>query len=146
MGRREFGASSIGVTLGLQNDHNSRYGMNLVPSLVAGVLGRVVTLLERIRQAYYVGARSARQRAERVRVCRLVFAEGIHAILAWSAVDDGHVRFAVTFAGGRREFVQPLHLLRAQLEAVCGYVLLDAGYPLRARNRGDVVALREQPR
>jgi len=28
----------------------------------------------------------------------------------WSAVDDRHVSFVVTLAGGRRELVQPLDL------------------------------------
>ena len=62
-----------------------------------------------------------------------------------SAVDDGHVPFVVAFAGGRREVVQPFDLLGAQLDAVGGGVLLDAGDPLGAGDRGDVVALREQP-
>src|SRR5207249_5096528 len=64
---------------------------------------------------------------------------------AWSAVDDRHVPFVVALAGGRREVAQPLDLLGAQLDAVCGGVLLDAGDPLGAGNRSDVVALREQP-
>jgi hypothetical protein len=59
------------------------------------------------------------------------------------AVDDGHVPFVVAFAGGRSELVQPLDLLGTQLEAVRCCVLLDAGDPLRAGNRGDVIALRE---
>ena len=65
--------------------------------------------------------------------------------MAWSAVDDGHVPFVVALAGGRREVVQPFDLLGAQLDAVGGGVLLDAGDPLGAGDRGDVVALREQP-
>ena len=48
-------------------------------------------------------------------------------------------------AGGRREAVQPFDLRGAQLDAVGGCVLLDAGDPLGAGNRGDVVALRKQP-
>src|SRR6266849_5190718 len=68
------------------------------------------------------------------------------ASLAQSAVDNCHVRLAVAFAGGRREVVQPLDLLSAQLELVGGGVLLDARDPLGAGNRRDVVALREQPR
>jgi hypothetical protein len=51
----------------------------------------------------------------------------------------------VPFPGGRSEVVQPFDLLGAQLEAVGGCVFLDAGNPLGAGNRGDVVALREQP-
>ena len=41
--------------------------------------------------------------------------------------------------------VQPLDLVGAQLEAVGSGVLLDAGDPLGTGNRGDVIALREQP-
>jgi hypothetical protein len=62
-----------------------------------------------------------------------------------SAVDNGHVPFVVTLAGGRCEVIQPLDLLGAQLDAVGGGVLLDAGDPLRAGNRSDVVAMREEP-
>ena len=51
----------------------------------------------------------------------------------------------MALAGGRREVVQPFDLLGAQLDAVGGGVLLDAGDPLGAGDRGDVVALREQP-
>jgi hypothetical protein len=45
----------------------------------------------------------------------------------WSAVDGGHVQLVVALAGGRREIVEPLDLLRAELDAVGGRVLLDAG-------------------
>src|SRR5215218_9926079 len=65
--------------------------------------------------------------------------------MAWSAVDGGHVRFVVAFTGGRSEVVQPFDLLGAELDAVGGGVLLDAGDPLGAGDRGDVVALGEQP-
>jgi hypothetical protein len=65
--------------------------------------------------------------------------------VAWSAVDKVHDPLFVALAGGRREVVQPFDLLGAQLEAVGGGVLLDAGDPLGAGDRGDVVALREQP-
>jgi hypothetical protein len=51
----------------------------------------------------------------------------------------------VARAGRRREVVQPFDLRGAQLDAVGGGVLLDARNPLGARNRRDVVALREQP-
>ena len=44
-----------------------------------------------------------------------------------------------------REAVQPFDLIGAQLDAIGGGVLLDSGNPLRAGDRGDVVALREQP-
>jgi hypothetical protein len=64
---------------------------------------------------------------------------------ASSAFDDGHVSFVVPLADGRREVVQPFDLLGAQLDAVGGCVLLHAGDPLGTRNRGDVVALCEQP-
>src|SRR4051812_19941685 len=65
--------------------------------------------------------------------------------MAWSAVNGGHVRFVVAFAGGRSEVVQPFDLLGTELDAVGGGVLLDAGDPLGAGDRGDVVALGEQP-
>ena len=51
----------------------------------------------------------------------------------------------MALARGRREFVQPFDLLGAQLDAVRGCVLLDPGDPLGAGNRGDAVALCEQP-
>ena len=51
----------------------------------------------------------------------------------------------MALAGGRRQVVQPLDLLGAQLDVVGGRVLLDAGDPLGAGNRGDVVSLREKP-
>jgi hypothetical protein len=60
-------------------------------------------------------------------------------------LDDRHVPFVVALAGGWREIVQPFHLLGAQLDAVSGCVLLDASHPLGAGNRGNVVALRQQP-
>src|SRR5712691_1195079 len=63
----------------------------------------------------------------------------------WSAVDDGHVSLLMAFARSRGEVVEPLDLLRAQLDSVgCG-VLFDAGDALGAGDRGDVVALREEP-
>jgi len=65
--------------------------------------------------------------------------------LTWSAVDCGHVRLVVALAGGRGEVVEPLDLLGAQLDAVGSGVLLDAGDALGAGDRGDVVALRQQP-
>jgi hypothetical protein len=41
--------------------------------------------------------------------------------MASSSVDGGHVRLVVAFAGGRGEVVEPLDLLRAQLDVVgCG--------------------------
>src|SRR5467141_1459597 len=66
-------------------------------------------------------------------------------VVTWSAVDYGHVPFVMALTGGRREVVQPFDLLGAQLDAVGGGVLLDAGNPLGAGNRSDVVTLCEQP-
>jgi hypothetical protein len=51
----------------------------------------------------------------------------------------------VALTGGRGEVVEPLDLLSGQLDGVCADVLLDPGDPLGAGNRGDVLALREQP-
>ena len=51
----------------------------------------------------------------------------------------------MALASGWLEVVQPFDLLGAQLDAVGGGVLLDAGDPLGARDRGDIVAPREQP-
>ena len=65
--------------------------------------------------------------------------------MAWSAVDGGHAGFVVALAGGRSQVVQPLELVTAELDAVGGGVLLDAGDPPGAGDRGDVVALGEQP-
>src|SRR5258705_3730645 len=63
----------------------------------------------------------------------------------WSAVDGGHVPFVVAFANGRSEVVEPFDLFGAQLDAVGGGILLDASDPLGAGDRGDVIALSEQP-
>src|SRR4051812_37959337 len=65
--------------------------------------------------------------------------------MTWSAVDGGHDRFFVALAGGRGELVEPLELLCAELDRVGGGVLLDAGDALGAGDRGDVVALGEEP-
>lgn len=64
---------------------------------------------------------------------------------ARSAVDDSHISFVVALADGRREVVQPFDLLGVHLDAVGRDVLLDASDPLGAGDRGDVVALRQQP-
>ena len=61
------------------------------------------------------------------------------------AVDTGHVGLVVALADGRREVVEPVDLIRAQFDAVGGYVLLDAGDSPGAGDRGDVAALGEQP-
>src|SRR5947199_5029164 len=66
-------------------------------------------------------------------------------LVTWSAFDRRHVPCIVALAGGGREVVQPFDLRGAQLDAVGGRVFLDAGDPLGAGDRGDVVALREQP-
>ena len=60
-------------------------------------------------------------------------------------VDPGHVGLGVPLAGGWGEGVQPCELSGGELDAVGGGVLLDAGDASRAGNRGDVVALGEQP-
>jgi hypothetical protein len=54
-------------------------------------------------------------------------------------------RLVVALAGGWGEVVQACDLLRAQLDSVGCRVLLDAGNAFGAGDRGDVVALREQP-
>jgi hypothetical protein len=51
----------------------------------------------------------------------------------------------MALTGGRCEVVQPVDLLGAQRDAVGGGVLLDPSNPLGARNRSDVITLREQP-
>ena len=47
----------------------------------------------------------------------------------------------MAFAGGRGEVVEPFDLFGAQFDAIGGGVLLDAGNPLGAGDRGDVMAL-----
>jgi hypothetical protein len=66
---------------------------------------------------------------------------------AWcvSAVDRRHLGRFVAFACGRGEVVQSFELLCAQLDVIGGGVSLDAGDPLGAGDRSDVVALREEP-
>src|SRR6266487_3066883 len=78
--------------------------------------------------------------------CARLRVQGLRRSTAFrSAVDSRHARLFVALAGGRTEIVQARDLLRAQLDSVgCG-VLLDTGNPLGAGDRGDVVALREQP-
>jgi hypothetical protein len=65
--------------------------------------------------------------------------------MARSVLDRGHVGLRVPLAGGWGEGVQPRELSGGELEAVGGGVLLDAGDAPGAENRGDVVALGEQP-
>jgi hypothetical protein len=60
-------------------------------------------------------------------------------------VDDGHISLIVARTRSRREIVQPFDLLGAQLYAVGGGVLLNAGDPLGTGDRSDVVPLRKQP-
>ena len=61
----------------------------------------------------------------------------------WSAVDDGHVPFVVAFAGGGVRLLSRSICSALSSMRVGGGVLLDAGDPLGARDRGDVVALGE---
>jgi hypothetical protein len=58
--------------------------------------------------------------------------EGLVGDVRGSAVDGGHVRLVVAFASGRRQVAEPLELAGAELDAVGGGVLLDAGDPARA--------------
>ena len=52
----------------------------------------------------------------------------------------------MAFAGGRGEVAEPLELRAAEPDAVgCG-VLFDTGDALGAGDRGDLIALRQQPR
>jgi hypothetical protein len=64
---------------------------------------------------------------------------------ARSMVDPGHVGLGVPIAGCRGQGVQPGVLSGGEFEAVGGGVLLDAADAPGAGNRGDVVALGEQP-
>src|SRR5437763_16997544 len=61
-----------------------------------------------------------------------------------STVDSRHARLFVALAGCRGEVVEACDLLDAQLDSVGCRVILDAGNPLGAGDRGDVVGLREQ--
>jgi hypothetical protein len=63
--------------------------------------------------------------------------------MGWSAVDGGHDLFLVAFPSGRGEVVEPFDLFGGERDSVGGGVLLDAGRPLGAGDRGDVVALGE---
>ena len=51
----------------------------------------------------------------------------------------------MAFAGGRGQVAEPFELVAAELDAVGGGVLLDAGDATGAGDRGDVIALGEQP-
>jgi hypothetical protein len=68
----------------------------------------------------------------------------LHTCRRSSTVDDGHVSLLVAFACRRGEIVEPLDLLRAQLDTVGRGILLDAGDALGAGDRGDVAALRKE--
>src|SRR5206468_3815239 len=61
------------------------------------------------------------------------------------AAEQPHVCFFVVVAGGRGEVVELADLLCGQLDAVGGGVLLHPGGPFGAGDRGDVVALGQQP-
>src|SRR3954453_11795637 len=65
---------------------------------------------------------------------------------ARSALDEAHLRLVVVSAGGRGEGVESRDLRGRQHEVVGGDVLLQPGHPLGARDGGDVLALRQQPR
>jgi hypothetical protein len=64
----------------------------------------------------------------------------------WSAVEQAHLRFVVVLTGRRRDLVELGELLSGQLDTVGGDILLKAGHVLGAGDRGDAVALGEQPR
>ena len=51
----------------------------------------------------------------------------------------------MALTGGRGKIVEPCDVLDAELDMVGGRVLLDAGDALGTGDRGDVVALGEQP-
>jgi hypothetical protein len=75
-----------------------------------------------------------------------VLASGVStSAAAGLAPEQRHVRFLVMVAGGRGEVVELADLLCGQLDAIGGGVLLDSGDPLGAGDRGDVVALGQQP-
>ena len=61
--------------------------------------------------------------------------------MALSAVDRGHVRFVVAFAGGRSEVVQPFDLLGTELDAVGGGKAIAYGADIT-----DEMAVREMVR
>src|SRR5919198_5600825 len=66
---------------------------------------------------------------------------------SYSAVDAGHPGLVVTLAGCLRELcVDAGKVICAELDVDRGGVLLEVGAALRARDRHDVVTLREQPR
>ena len=88
--------------------------------------------------------RPDRRCAVRLRACLRPLCEMSHHVRGQRSM-TAMFAFVMALAGRRREVVQPLDLLGAQLDAVGGGVFLDAGDPLGAGNRRDVVALREQP-
>src|SRR5580658_779597 len=62
-----------------------------------------------------------------------------------SPFDHPHLLLIVVRTRGWREFVEPVDLRSAQLDSVRSHVLLDPGLAFRAGNRGDVVALGQEP-
>jgi hypothetical protein len=60
-------------------------------------------------------------------------------------IDAGHVRVVVARTRRGREVVEAVELCGGELDTVCGGVLLDAGDPAGAGDRGDVVAAGQQP-
>ena len=51
----------------------------------------------------------------------------------------------MAFTRSRREVIQPFELSGAQMNAVCGSVLLDPGNSFGAGYRGNIVTLSQQP-
>jgi hypothetical protein len=63
----------------------------------------------------------------------------------WSALKQLHLRVVVVVAGCWGQVVESGGLLRRELDGIGGHVFIDAGDTLGPGDRGDVVALREQP-
>ena len=62
-----------------------------------------------------------------------------------SAFDHPHLFFVVMVSGSGRDVGQLVDLLGGELDSVGSCVLLDAGNPLSSGDRGDVVALGQDP-
>jgi hypothetical protein len=62
-----------------------------------------------------------------------------------STLDQPHLLCAVVIASGGGELVEAVKLVWAELDVVGRDILLDTRDPLCAGDRGDVVALDEQP-
>src|SRR6266536_3711271 len=97
-------------------------------------------VVKRVQQSQSQRAGLVRSIGARLRV------QGLRRSTAFiSTVDSRHARLFVALAGCRGEIVEACNLLHAQLDSVGCRVLLDAGDSFGAGDRGDVVALREQP-